>query len=113
MPLEMNEYQRIAVTTAIYEDKMLYPGLAIAEEAGEVSGKIAKYIRDQGGAKNLPNMPDEYKQIILKELGDVLWNCAALTHDLGYTLDDVARMNIGKLAKRKEEGKLSGSGDNR
>ena len=113
MPLEMNEYQRISLTTAIYDDKILYPALKIAGEAGECSEKVGKWLRDKGGVANLPNISDEDKAELAKEIGDVLWYCATLAHDIGYTLDDVARMNIGKLAKRKEEGKLSGSGDNR
>ena len=34
------------------------------------------------------------------ELGDVLYYIAATAHDLGYTLEDVARMNRQKLIER-------------
>jgi NTP pyrophosphatase (non-canonical NTP hydrolase) len=102
MPLELNEYQNIAASTAIYKDAIVYPALGLAGEAGEVAEKIKKLIRDKGGISNLPNLAEEDRDAV-----------AALSRDLGYKLEDVARINIGKLAKRKEEGKLQGSGDNR
>jgi len=113
MPLEMNKYQRIARGTAIYKDLIIYPALGLAGEAGEVAEKIKKLIRDKGGIQNLLFMEEEDRQAIAKEVGDVLWYCANIAKDLGMTLEDVARINIGKLAKRKEEGTLSGSGDDR
>ena len=113
MALEVNEYQRIALTTAIYKDKVVYPALGLAGEAGEVAEKIKKLIRDKGGITGLTSIEDDDRAAVAKEIGDVLWYCASLAHDIGYTLEDVAKINIGKLAKRKEEGKISGSGDNR
>jgi NTP pyrophosphatase (non-canonical NTP hydrolase) len=50
---------------------------------------------------------------VAAELGDVLWYIAALSRDLNISLNDVAKMNIEKLADRKERGVLGGSGDNR
>jgi NTP pyrophosphatase (non-canonical NTP hydrolase) len=111
--LTLNEYQFIAKKTAIYQDKIVYPALGLAGEAGEVAEKIKKLIRDKGGIVNLTNITTEDRDAVAKEIGDVLWYCAALSQDLGLKLEDIARMNIGKLLKRQEEGKISGSGDNR
>jgi NTP pyrophosphatase (non-canonical NTP hydrolase) len=55
----------------------------------------------------------ETKNAIAAELGDVLWYCAALAGDLGFTLGEVAEANISKLQSRKDRGTLQGSGDNR
>lgn len=77
-------------------------------EAGEVADKVKKVIRD-----NKSQFTEEKKREIAKEIGDVLWYCAVLAHDIGFTLDEVARMNIEKLKSRQERGVLSGSGDNR
>lgn len=77
-------------------------------EAGEVADKVKKVIRD-----NNQHFTDDKKLEIAKEVGDVLWYCATMAHDIGFTLEKVAQMNIDKLASRKQRGKLSGSGDNR
>ena len=47
------------------------------------------------------------------ELGDVLWYVAALSHELGLEMDEVARANLEKLNSRKARGALGGSGDRR
>lgn len=108
--MEINEYQKAALTTAVYpEDKrIIYPALGMCGEAGEVADKVKKVIRD-----NNQHFTDDKKLEIAKEVGDVLWYCATMAHDIGFTLEEVAQMNIDKLASRKQRGKLSGSGDNR
>ena len=40
----------------------------------------------------------------MKECGDILWMLAELLTAKGYTLDDVARMNIDKLRARYPDG---------
>ena len=108
--MKVNEYQAAALTTAVYpEDKrIIYPALGMCGEAGEVADKVKKVIRD-----NAQDFTAEKKREIAKEIGDVLWYCAVLSHDLGFTLEELAQMNIDKLQSRKELVKLSGSGDNR
>lgn len=108
--MTVNEYQQAALTTAIYpEDKrIIYPTLGMTGEAGEVADKVKKVIRDNGQV-----FTDEKKREIAKEIGDVLWYCATLANDLGYSLEDIAEMNIEKLESRKQRGMIGGSGDNR
>lgn len=113
MPLEMNEYQDIARRTAIYQDPIVYPALGLAGEAGEVAEKIKKLIRDKGGIACLSEMEEDDRFAVAKEIGDVLWYCANLALDIGMHLEDVAKINIGKLAKRQVEGTIGGSGDDR
>lgn len=115
MTLDMNEYQRIAMSTAIYRDKVVYPSWKLAGEAGEVNEKLGKFSRDKYTLEQImtADIEEDDRLAIAKELGDVLWYIAALARDFGFTLDDIARINISKLAKRKEEGKIGGSGDNR
>lgn len=106
--MDFTEYQERANATAIYAEayKIMYPTLGLAGEAGEVADKVKKIIRDG------LSLADE-KEGIAKELGDVLWYIAAVTRDIGYSLDDIAKMNIDKLEGRKERGVLQGNGDNR
>lgn len=107
--LTLNDYQKMALETAIYPEPIIYPSLGLTGEAGEVADKVKKVIRD----KNSDFSGEDTRLEIAKEIGDVLWYCAALSHDLGYALEDIARMNYAKLKSRQERGKLHGSGDNR
>jgi len=108
--MTLNEYQEGARSTAIYpaSRQIIYPTLGLTGEAGEVADKVKKVIRD-----NNDEFTDERKHQIALELGDVLWYAASLAHDLGYTLDEVAQMNLDKLASRMKRDKIHGSGDER
>ena len=107
--LTLNEYQEIARTTATYriDDVIIYPALGLASEAGEVAGKVKKVLRDSNGDFTM------HKKAIAKELGDVLWYVATLAEDIGYTLEEVAQMNVDKLQSMKDRNKIHGSGDER
>lgn len=108
--MELTDYQISALKTAVYPEqyKIIYPALGMTGEAGEVADKVKKVIRD-----NNSQFTEEKKMEIAKEIGDVLWYCAVLAHDIGFSLEEVGRMNIDKLKSRQKRGKLSGSGDNR
>lgn len=110
--MTLDEYQKRALTTVITNNDpfkdILHWVLGITGEAGEVAEKIKKIIRDKNSV-----ISEEDKQELIKEVGDVLWYIAVLTHDLGYTLEDVAAKNLDKLSSRKSRGVLRGEGDNR
>ena len=101
--MNFNEYQKEAVKTAIYTDPIIYPALGLGNEAGEVQGKVKKWLRD-----DMFNKED-----IAAEIGDVLWYIAALCRDLEIDMADVALNNLAKLKSRQERGTIKGSGDNR
>ena len=84
-----------------------YNGLGLGE-AGEVQGKIKKIIRDCGG-----KITHEHIDQISGELGDILWYISSTCTRLGISMDAVAMDNIRKLHRRKAEGTLEGSGDDR
>jgi len=108
--MTLDEYQQAALRTAIYpgERAVVYPTLGLTGEAGEVADKVKKTIRDFGG-----EFSEERRRAIALELGDVLWYAATLARDLGYTLDEVAAMNVDKIASRACRGVIHGEGDNR
>lgn len=108
--MEFNEYQKRALTTALYpqEYKIIYPALGLGDESGEVMGKVKKWLRGDDGKGE---MSEERKEAIKAELGDVLWYLAVLANDLGASLTEVAEMNLKKLESRKERGVLNGNGD--
>lgn len=116
--MTLNEYQQAAQDTAIYpqEYKVIYPALGMNGEAGECADKVKKIMRDTVILKDKDGaicLTDEQRESLALEIGDVLWCCAALAHDIGLTLDDVAKKNVYKLISRKQRNKLGGSGDYR
>lgn len=108
--MKFKDYEEIALLNRIYGsgDNIIYPALGLGNEAGEVQGKIKKVIRDEGGVFTTEN-----KAKIADECGDVLWYLAALSNEIGYSLSDIAQLNIKKLLSRRERGVIGGSEDNR
>ena len=107
---DLDMYQQVAKTTAIYprEQAIIYPTLGLTGEAGEVANKVKKIIRD-GTNKNNENLVQE----ISAEIGDCLWYIAVLADDVGIKLSDIANANLEKLANRKKNNTIHGSGDTR
>jgi NTP pyrophosphatase (non-canonical NTP hydrolase) len=109
--MNFSEYQSLTDETAIYPTighPVIYPALGLANEAGEVLGKIKKLFRDMDGI-----ITSDEQQAIGKELGDVLWYVAQVASELQLNLSIIAEENLAKLKSRKERGVLKGSGDNR
>jgi NTP pyrophosphatase (non-canonical NTP hydrolase) len=104
-------YQKATAQTAKYpkEFAMVYLSLGIASEAGEVAGKMKKWIRD-GDSKMTR---EQWVQAMSSEIGDVLWYAARLADELGLSLSQIAEENMDKLLDRKARGVIGGSGDNR
>ena len=127
--MTFDEYQEFAASTAIYPRSaaIFYPALGLPGEVGEVAEKVVelhtlqmaahagkaanqvkKIIRDDEG-----EIADTRKRAIAKEIGGVLWYCAALATDLGFNLGDIAQENADILASRATRGTLKGDGDDR
>lgn len=109
--MQFDEYQRKSIEFAIYPatHRILYPALGLAGEAGEVANKVKKFIRDGADKESF-----EVKKVeIAAEIGDVLWYCAALAHDLGFNLSEIAAENYSKLSGRSQRGTIGGDGDDR
>jgi len=103
--MKLNDYQAEAMSFRLPSATPDYALFNLSGEVGELHSLIAKAIRD--GAKF------DFELQVKKELGDILWCLSAVAADYGYTLEDVAQSNINKLSKRKVDGTLTGSGDNR
>lgn len=122
--LTLNEYQKRAMTTCMpSSENFCYMFLNLVGEVGEFASKVAKEIRKGNlviGATAMPNkiMPyvneDEWwakDEELMKEAGDILWQLSGLCSVMGWSLEEVAQMNLDKLAARKVAGTIDGSGD--
>lgn len=106
-PLTLNQYQLEASKNKAFPEKyaIIYPTIGVLNEAGEMAGKIKKWMRGDTPHLNI--------QDLTSEMGDVLWYLSSLATDLGITLEDVARNNIEKITKRREKNMIKGDGDHR
>ncbi len=109
--MDFNDYQSQSRKTAKYPPighPVIYPTLGLANEAGEVAGKVKKIFRDKDGV-----IGEAEREALRSELGDVLWYLAQVCTELDLFLDDVAENNLKKLFDRLERGVIGGDGDNR
>lgn len=123
--MNARQFQANAHSFATYGQNEMYPFLGLTEEAGEVNGKLAKFIRKHGGTDPKDfrrkielrggDMTDYAKFIedLIKELGDCLWMIAEIATLYRLDLEDIMEANIEKLADRKKRGVIVGEGDNR
>lgn len=113
--MKLNEYQEkcskydlYTPTSNITEQAFMDKILGLVGESGEVADKVKKIMRDNNGKAKEQDLIE-----IAKEIGDVLWYVAELSKYIGFSLEDIAVINLNKLESRKDRGKLCGSGDNR
>jgi len=109
--MELNEYQEQAGKTNIYPHGPagLYAEvMGLCSESGEVADKLKKIIRDHDGTLSV-----DTREALAGELGDVLWYVSQVAGRLGFSLENLAVHNLGKLQARAERGTIGGSGDER
>lgn len=122
--MELNEYQRLAMTTCMETSaNPLYMLFMLGEETGELLGKFSKAIRKgkirfDGNELVFSNKATnedivEWEGLVAKECGDILWGVAGICHVMGWKLEDIGQINLDKLAVRKVSGTIDGNGDNR
>jgi NTP pyrophosphatase (non-canonical NTP hydrolase) len=78
--------------------RLITAALGLSAEAGEF-GDLVKKCLFQGKELNKEN-----RELMIKELGDVMWYLAQGCMALGVTIDDVLWANIDKLEKRYPNG---------
>lgn len=101
--MNLSEYQDLVESVSsdrVNELGLIYGGLGIAGETGEVVEKIKKIVRDKEG---LPDAADvEYLKL---ELGDVMWYVAKLCNELDLDMEEALLANVDKINDRKTNGK--------
>ena len=93
--MKANEYQIEALRTAGDDPDILNGVLGLCGEAGECAEVIKKSMF-QGHEFDAHHLASE--------LGDVAWYLAVSAYCLGFTLEDIFRINVEKLRKRYPEG---------
>lgn len=120
--MELKEYQKRAMSTCTESsNNFSYMMLNLVGEVGEFASKVAKEIRKERMTINDSKlqmtegnyMKVDFEEDLKKEAGDILWEISGLCSVMGWSLEDIAQMNLDKLASRKERGVIVGNGDNR
>ena len=111
--MDFDEYQKLANRTGNFEGKqaefsLMYLGLGLTSEAGEVADKIKKIIRNDNGVMSL-----EKGEALKYELGDVLWYLSQLARHLKIPFSEIAVANVEKLADRAKRNVIASDGDDR
>lgn len=113
--MEFNEYQKRTAETDLgtsAQDHLspgwIYYALGISGESGELMEKIKKLFRDKKGI-----IDDEFKDAVIKEMGDVLWYMARLAYNFDIEFNIIPETNLEKLKSRKVRNKIHGEGDER
>ena len=124
--MELNDYQQKAMKTCMPTcDNFSYMFINLVGEVGELASKVAKAIRKDdasigckfytamSGDENKLFIKQDYREDIMKEAGDILWQLSGLCTVMGWDLEQIASMNLTKLASRQKRGVIDGNGDNR
>lgn len=115
--MDMNLYQAETAKTETYPEWCSIQTIALhmGEEVGEVQAKVRRLLH----ASTTPEMfadsacERQFAHAIAGELGDVLYEVASMARRIGYTLNEVASMNLDKITRRVKNGTVLGSGDDR
>lgn len=121
--MTLKEYQQQAMMTCMASCKNdTYMLFGLMAEVGEIADKVAKWKRKKIARIDWDKLvfstseieeAQEYKKQLLAELGDCLWFIAGIAEVAGVSLEEIAQMNLDKLASRKQRGVIDGNGDNR
>jgi NTP pyrophosphatase (non-canonical NTP hydrolase) len=98
--------REVRASGAPYPFEPWYYALGLTGDAGEVADKVKRIYRDADGDPS--RLSPQAREVLLHELGDVLWYVNALAVKLGGRLEDVARLNLAKLAELERRGALPG-----
>ncbi|MGN4253972.1 nucleoside triphosphate pyrophosphohydrolase family protein [Bacillus cereus group sp. MYBKT14-1] len=107
---ELDQYQEAALhtwnTNQDFGGRVLNATLGLSGESGEVADIVKKAVFHGHGfdPAHCPGEEEGNTHKIALELGDILYYISIMSHEMGYTLEDIAQMNIAKLAKRYPDG---------
>ncbi len=91
-----------------YPFETWYYALGLTGDVGELADKVKAALRETNG--DLGRIAPESHEILMHELGDVLWYINAIAAKLGRSIEDVARMDGPKRDERARRALSKGSG---
>lgn len=108
--MNFDEYQAWTVKTVQHNDEptplaaeLMYLGLGLAGEFGEVANQVKKIHRDDEGV-----LTGDRRAKILEEAGDGLWYLARVLSVCGISLTEVMDENVAKLERRLANDTIKG-----
>ncbi|MDA2257896.1 nucleoside triphosphate pyrophosphohydrolase family protein [Bacillus cereus group sp. MYBK163-2] len=107
---ELDQYQEATLrtwnTNNDFGRVVLNAALGLTGEAGEVADVVKKAIFHGHGfdPAYCPGEEEGNTHKIALEIGDIMYYISIMSHERGYTLGDIAQMNISKLATRYPDG---------
>ena len=111
--MDFNEYQILSRKHAFYPnqntpDAFRYLIYGITGESGELAEHFKHVLRDEED-----KISAERKELITKELSDILWYLANICTELNIDFNEIPVIGLNKIDDRVKRGTLGGSGDNR
>lgn len=109
--MELDDYQRRAADfdqVPDGPDALVVPLLGLAGEAGELLSEYKRNLRARRAHEAFPaveSAPNEtFPEVVMEELGDILWYAANLATKFSISLDEIANTNLAKLGDRYNAG---------
>lgn len=92
-------------------DKCEMAPFELPVEMGKIAEQVKKYLRDDWKEDEVVEISEARKEKIFEAWKNCLQCWVDLLTLMNFDLQETIKENLDKLAKRKEEGKISGSGD--
>ncbi|OUB05991.1 nucleotide pyrophosphohydrolase [Bacillus thuringiensis serovar yunnanensis] len=108
--VSLDEYQEATLRTWNKRNdfgfRVSNAALGLTGEAGEVADLVKKAIYHGHGFQpsHCPGEENGNVHKLALELGDIMYYVEIMAYEMGYTLQDIAEMNIAKLTKRYPDG---------
>lgn len=102
--MNFDEFQRLSMRTfktepglTVQQSKAMLGSIGLAGEVGECTEPVKKWFFHHS------RTPEQVRDALREEIGDVLWYASCLADAFGLSLQDIAERNVAKLEARYKE----------
>ena len=106
--LSITSYQHHALISLDPRSSLKDRSLRLQIATGKIAAHAKRVIREEDG-----RLPEERRQEIARLLNRTMVELALLAAQVSISLEAVAERNLEKLARRQEQNRICGSGDER